>query len=165
MKVLIYEYLSIISPRFECCVHTKKISLNRNGPNTLLYSYHGSDLACFCAFFELKLSTWSHVLIKPSRGALPSSAWRTVLAGIVRMCVVTGLALVTLLLMTTKPGTLGPMWPLTSAHRSREMAQGSVGNSVQCGHCQPASLSASLSNVNSKCVSFETNPTPALEKI
>ena len=108
MKVLIYEYLSIISPRFECCVHTKKISLNRNGPNTLLYSYHGSDLACFCAFFELKLSTWSHVLIKPSRGARPSSAQRTVLAGMLRMCVVTGLALVTLLLMTTKPGTLGP---------------------------------------------------------
>ena len=92
-------------------------------------------------------------------------AQRTVLAGIVRMCVVTGLALVTLLLMTTKPGTVGPMWPLMSAHRSREMAQGSVGNSVQCGHCQPASLSASLSNVNSECVSFETNPTPALEKI
>ena len=37
---------------------------------------------------------------------------------------------------------------------------------VQCGHCQlAASLSVSLSNVNSKCVSFETNPTPAWEKI
>ena len=50
-----------------------------------------------------------------------SAAQRTVLAGTVRMCVVTGLALVTLLLMTTKPGTLGPMWPLTSGDVSSQV--------------------------------------------
>ena len=109
------------------------------------------------------------MLIKASRGAPQLMAQRTVLAGTVRMCVVSdwpgpGHAVAN----DNKAGDTRPH-VATDISRCQLTGHGKwlrgASGTVQGGHCQPASLSASLSNVNSKCVSFETNPTPAWEKI